>query len=650
MFLLSILAFGRPAFCQSLADLRKADPPYNAIWLETLDISRMSQEWGKAHAAKSLDGNAITVAGMAFKHGVGTHAVSEMEIDLGGSAAGFASVVGLDDETNNRGSVIFEVWVDGRKVADSGLLHSGQMRLLRADLTGAQRLSLQVTDGDDGIDFDHADWAGAVLLLAPDASSRPQAANYPPEDPPAIASGISPKPAIHGPRIVGATPGRPFLFLIPATGAPPLAYSAKGLPEGLSLDPTTGIITGSIESAGTYTAELTVSGPQGTASRKLRIVAGGDRLALTPPMGWNSWYVWGGAVDADKVRAAADAMVSTGLAAHGYQYVSIDDAWEGLRDASGEIQPNGKFPDMKGLGDYVHAKGLKFGIYSSPGSTTCMGFEGSYNHESQDAETYAKWGVDLLKYDWCSYGGMVKNPSVAELQKPYKLMSKILDESCRDIVFSMCQYGTGKVWEWGEECGGNLWRTTGDIRDVWSHVAGIGFRQNGHEKFAGPGHWNDLDMLMVGKLAGPSGLHPTELSPNEQISQVTLWSLLSAPLLLSCDLKQIDQFTIDILTNDEVLDVDQDPLGKPAGRKARTGRAEVWARPLWDGTTAVGLFNLAGRPAEVTAKWSDLGLCGPQPVRDLWQQKDMGVFEGSFRIVVPRHGAALIKIGKPEKE
>jgi len=644
--LILLLALGSHAHCQSLDDLRKSDPPPNAIWLETLDISRMSQEWGAAKAAKSLEDKPISVAGLAFKHGVGTHAVSEMEIDLGGSATGFASVVGLDDETNGRGSVVFQVWADGRKVADSGLLRSGQMRLLRADLTGAQTLSLQVNDGDDGIDFDHADWAGAVLLLAPNSQSKPQAADCPPEAPPAIASGTSPVPAIHGPRIVGTTPGRSFLFLIPATGAGPLAYSAKDLPDGLSLDPATGIIAGSVKSAGTYTTELTVSGPQGAASRKLRIVAGEHQLALTPPMGWNSWYVWGGNIDAEKTRAAADSMVATGLAAHGFQYVNIDDGWEGQRDALGEIQPNSKFLDMKALGEYIHAKGLKFGIYSSPGPTTCMGFEGSYNHESQDAATYAKWGADLLKYDWCSYGGIVKNQSIAELRKPYKLMSKALDESGRDIVFSMCQYGMGKVWEWGADCGGNLWRTTNDSRDVWSTVSAIGFRQNGHDKFAGPGHWNDPDMLMVGKLAGPSGLHPTNLTPNEQIAQVTLWSLLAAPLLLSCDLSQMDQFTLDLLTNDEVLDVDQDPLGKPAGRKARKGGSEVWSRPLFDGTVAVGLFNRVSRPSDVTVKWSDLGISGPRPVRDLWQQKDLGVYESSFKTVAPRHGVVLIKIGK----
>lgn len=643
------MALSRVASAQSLADLRKADPPDNAIWLETLDLNRMSQEWGSAQAAKSLEGNTIIVAGDGFKHGVGTHAFSEMDIDLHGSATAFVSAVGLDDETNGRGSVQFRVWVDGRDAADSGLLHGGQMRLLRADLTGAQKLTLEVSEANDGIDFDHADWAGAIIVLDPKATSKPQAAGCPVEPPPAIASGTSRIPAIHGPRIVGATPGRPFLFLIPATGAGPLIFSAKGLPAGLSLDSKTGIISGSLETSGTYAPEFTVSGPQGTATRKLRIVAGDHRLALTPPMGWNSWYAWGGSIDADKMRAAADAMVSTGLAAHGYQYVNIDDAWEGKRDASGEILPNEKFPDMKALGDYVHAKGLKLGIYSSPGKTTCMGFEGSFNHEAQDAAAYAKWGVDLLKYDWCSYQNEVKNADLTELKKPYRLMSKALDDCGRDMVFSMCQYGRGNVWEWGAECGGNLWRTTNDSRDVWSTISSIGFKQNGHETYAGPGRWNDPDMLMVGKLACAYALHSTNLTPNEQVTQMTLWSLISAPLILSCDLSQLDQFTLDLLTNDGVLDINQDPLGKPAGLKAKKNRTEVWARPLWDGTIGVGLFNRASQPQEVTAKWSDLGISGQQPVRDLWQQKELGIFEDSFKTTVPPHGAVLIKIGKPDK-
>jgi alpha-galactosidase len=231
---------------------------------------------------------------------------------------------------------------------------------------------------------------------------------------------------------------------------------------------------------------------------------------------------------------------------------------------------------------------LKLGIYSSPGETTCAGFPASYGHEVQDAKTFGKWGVDYLKYDWCSYDHHAKDRSLPELQKPYIVMQKALDTSSRDIVYSMCQYGDGDVWKWGEEVGGNTWRTTGDIQDTWSSMANIGFAQNGHEKFAGPGHWNDPDMLVVG-MVGWGKPHPSRLTPDEQVTHITLWSLLSAPLLVGCDMSKLDSFTTSLLTNDEVLAVDQDPLGKPAGRRATD--YEVWARPLSDGTVAKKVSN-----------------------------------------------------------
>ena len=646
--LIAIITITSPAFGQSVYEhLNQDEPPPNAIWLETLDLSKMWQTWGKPTAGKSVDGNPLTINGVTFKHGLGTHAQSEIVINLNGVVTGFVSVVGLDDETNGRGSVIFEVWVDGKKATDSGLMHSKQTKVLFTDLQNAKQLILRVNDGDDGIDFDHADWAGAVLFLDYSAKSKPEA--YLPVEPlPKIAPATT-KLGIHGPRIVGATPGRPFLFLIPATGKGPLTYSAKNLPKGLTLNSKTGIITGTIKSAGTHTVDLTVRNAKAKSSRKLRIVSGKNKLALTPPLGWNSWNVWAGAIDAKKVRSSADWMVKTGLAAHGFQYINIDDCWENGRDKSGEILTNDKFPDMKSLSDYVHTKGLKLGIYSSPGPKTCAGFEGSYKHEAQDAKTYAKWGIDYLKYDWCSYGSIAKDESLAELQQPYRVMRKALDECGRDIIYSICQYGMGNVWQWGKEIGGNCWRTTSDIRDNWGSVSSNGFSQDGHEKFAGPGRWNDPDMLVVGKLGWGPNLKPTMLTPNEQITHITLWSLLSSPMLLGCDLSQMDQFTINLMSNDEVLDINQDPLGKPAGRKAKTDQTEVWARPLWDGTTVVGLFNRGPAPTEVTAKWSDLGIKGLQPVRDLWQQKSLGKFDGSYSTTVPRHGAVLVKIGKPNK-
>lgn len=466
------------------------------------------------------------------------------------------------------------------------------------------------------------------------------------EPAPPIARNDKPEPAIHGPRITGATPGRPFLFLIPATGEPPLTFSADGLPPGLTLDPQTGIISGALEQPGSTDVVLAVSNSSGRATRALTIIGGEHQAALTPPMGWNSWNVWGIVIDDEKVRAAADWMVKSGLAAHGYQYINIDDTWEDKRDANGEITTNKRFPNMKALADHVHAKGLKLGIYSSPGPKTCAGYTGSFQHEQQDAHTYAAWGVDYLKYDWCSYGDIAKSMDLEELQKPYRVMRAALDGCGRDIVYSLCQYGLGEVWKWGADVGGNLWRTSGDIGDTWDSVSSIGFAQDGKEACAGPGHWNDPDMLVVGKVGWGPDVRATQLTPNEQITHITLWCLLAAPLLLGCDLSQLDPFTLALLTNDEVIDVDQDPLGKQASRKARTPRTEVWAKPMSDGTLAVGLFNRAPIRGEVIAKWSDLRIQGRQPVRDLWLQKDLEPAEGSFTASVPGHGAVLIRIGQ----
>lgn len=639
----------RPCYGQEAADLRADKPPANAIWLEILDLSRMSQEYGEPHARQSVDNNPLKLKGAVYPHGVGTHAKGEMMIDLKGVAVKFMAMVGVDDERIGLGSITFKVMVDGKKAAETGVMRGGdEPKLISVDLTGAKRMTLIVGDADDGISHDHADWAGAMLILAPGATARPEAMTMPVEPPPPIHSGESPQPAIHGPRIVGATPGNPFLFLVPATGEGPLTFSANNLPAGLTMDKKTGIITGSLKQAGTTVVELTVRGLRGVAKRKLTVVGGQRKLALTPPLGWNSWNVWAGAIDAEKVRQAADWMVRTGLAAHGFQYVNIDDTWEGQRDANGEIQTNDKFGDMKALADYVHGKGLKLGLYSSPGPKTCAGFEGSFKHEEQDAKTYAKWGIDYLKYDWCSYGDVATGDGLEKLQKPYRVMREALDKCGHDIVFSLCQYGMGNVWEWAAEVGGNCWRTTGDITDNWGSMSGIGFSQDGHEKFANPGHWNDPDMLVVGKLGWGPNLHPTHLTPNEQITHITLWCLLSSPLLLGCDLSQMDKFTIDLMTNDEVLDVNQDPLGKAAGRRAKQDLLEVWARPLSDGAMAVGLFNRGTETATVTARWSDLGLTGGQPVRDLWQQKDLGIFTDAFAATVPGHGAVLVRIGQPK--
>ncbi len=358
-------------------------------------------------------------------------------------------------------------------------------------------------------------------------------------------------------------------------------------------------------------------------------------LAATPPMGWNSWNHFAGKVTDADVRHAADALVTSGMRDAGYIYVNIDDTWEGKRDAEGNITSNEKFPDMKALADYVHSKGLKLGIYSGPGPLTCAHYEASYQHEAQDAQTYAKWGVDYLKYDWCSAGKLYQ-PS--DMPRIYKIMGDALKATGRPIVFSLCQYGMDKVWEWGPSVGGNLWRTTGDINDSWKSMATLGFdKQVGLEAYAGPGHWNDPDMLEIGN----GGMTNTEYR-----THLSLWSLLAAPLLAGNDLSAMTPATVSILTNREVIAIDQDKLGKQGHRVAQQDGLEVWMKPLSGGELAVGLFNRGPEEATVTAKWSDLGLSGAYRVRDLWAHANRGVHRDHYTATVPAHGVVMLRVRK----
>jgi alpha-galactosidase len=299
---------------------------------------------------------------------------------------------------------------------------------------------------------------------------------------------------------------------------------------------------------------------------------------------------------------------------------------------------------MAGLAAYIHHRGLKVGLYDSPGPLTCGQCIASYGHVAQDAARFAAWGFDYLKYDWCSYGLYAKDKGLAEMQKPYAIMGRELYNQPRDIVFSLCQYGRNDVWTWGQGVHGNCWRTTGDVDDTWDNMSGIGFSQNGHAAYGGPGHWNDPDMLVVGLVGWGRNLHRTRLTPDEQYTHISMWSLLAAPLLIGCDLTRLDDFTRNLLTNDEVLAVDQDPLGHGADRVTRDRDLEVWSRPLADGSVAVGLFNRGEIPATVTARWADLGISGPRMVRDLWRQQDLAPASGSYSAAIPRHGCLLLKL------
>ncbi len=454
---------------------------------------------------------------------------------------------------------------------------------------------------------------------------------------PAIPAG----PRINGAKVFGVRPWSPVQFKVAATGRPPLRYLAADLPEGLTLDENTGMITGSMKKRGEYCVKLTVENALGYADSELKIVVG-DLISLTPPMGWNSWNCWGLSVSDKKVRQSADAMKNSGLIDHGWTYINIDDGWEDTHDRDGNILTNYKFPDMKALCNYVHSLGLKIGIYSSPGTKTCGGYEGSYGFEAKDAQAYAAWGIDYLKYDWCSYSAIAPDPTLEQMKKPYREMKHALRKTNRDIHYSLCQYGMGEVWTWGAEVDGNSWRTTGDIEDTWESLSSIGFSQGKCSPHSAPGRWNDPDMLVVGWVGWGPSLHYTRLTPEEQYTHITLWSLLASPLLIGCDLEQLDAFTMNLLTNDEVIAVNQDPLGKQASRVKKTDDYEVWVRDLEDGSKAVGLFNKSEKPGYVPVTLKDLGMTGRWEMRDAWTQTDLGQVRDHFEMKTRPHGARLV--------
>jgi alpha-galactosidase len=372
-----------------------------------------------------------------------------------------------------------------------------------------------------------------------------------------------------------------------------------------------------------------------------------EKAATLPPMGWNSWNHFAGKVTDADVKSAADSLVSTGMRDAGYVYVNVDDTWEGKRDAQGVIHPNERFPDMKALGDYIHSKGLKFGIYSSPGAQTCARYEGSLGHEAQDAKTYAEWGVDFLKYDLCSFQ---QNMNKAEAEHSgdinvgkelmiaaYKKMGEALKATGRPIVYSLCQYGVDQPWKWGPALGANMWRTTDDIDDTYGRMIAIGSSQAGLSKYAGPGHWNDPDMLEVGN---------GKMTEDEYKTHMSLWVLLAAPLLAGNDLTKMSAVDKGILTSKEAIAIDQDSLGKQGDRLYESGDLDVWTKPLSGGRVAVGLFNRSWDTRDVSVDLAEIGFKNGANLRDIWAQKNLGHQSGVFTSRIPKHGVTLIVVSK----
>lgn len=453
-------------------------------------------------------------------------------------------------------------------------------------------------------------------------------------------------PVFHGATVVGNYPQTPFLFTVPATGDRPITFKATGLPPGLAIDPISGIITGRVAKEGEYTVHIDASNRQGEASRDIKIVIG-DNLALTPPMGWNSWNVFAWDVDEDIIKKVADAMATNGMRDLGYQFINIDDFWHAdSREEDGRPKADPKkFPHgMKYLCDYVHSKGLKLGIYSCAGDKTCGKKFGGYEHEEIDAKTYAEWGIDLLKYDYC-----YAKPSQKQAKKRYRTMGDALKHSGRSIVFSICEWGKRKPWIWGAKVGGQYWRTTGDIYDDWGKVMSIVNEQKGLEKYSGPGHWNDPDMLLVGnfgkgRATGGGGKH-TGCTNLEYQSHMSLWCLLDAPLLTSNDLSKMDDSTYAILTNGELLDINQDPLGKQASIARKDNSVVVYYKPLANGDMAVGMFNTDDEPTSYQLIFGQIPNCtGTYTARDVWQHKDMAQPETNVMVNLAPHEVKVLRL------
>jgi len=661
-------------------------PEAGVKYVDEFDFAAMTCGMGRvARPRLSLDGNPLTLGGKTYTRGFGTHAESAIGFALNGKATAFEALVGIDRDakdvkgrTERKASAVFRVWTDGKVAWDSGVVaEKAAPKSCRVDLAGVKELVLETTTTAPWIGFEssNADWADARISYAKGATIETIPASEqlgiltPPE---------KPAPQFNGAEVWGVRPGRPVIFRVPVSGVRPMTFAAKGLPAGVTFDAAKGILGGTAPAqAGDYPIEVTARNAAGTAVRVITLKVG-DTICLTPPMGWNSWNIWGWQLNSEHVKAAVRAMEEQGLGNHGWAYVNLDDWWEmnnsgndrtklrpevvgPARDANGRIRTNPSFPDMKELTDYIHSYGYKAGLYSSPGPTTCGGCEGSYLHEMEDATSWAEWGFDYIKYDWCSYGDIYKKETGRDtwgagnttysdaFAKPYRTMHECLKKQKRDIVYSYCQYGLGEVQKWGRAAGANCWRSWQDMKDswewMWKAVEGYMPAYDGY-KYTGPGFWADPDMMIVGLQRSFGSTHPTYLTPNEQYTHVSLWSLLASPLLMGCDLVKLDPFTKNLLVNDEVIAINQDTLGKQARPLVRDKAYEIWFRLLANGDRAVGLVNRYPLTRRVTFDLKGAGMEGTWTARDCWRQKDLGTCAGTFSAEIPAHATLLVRFRK----
>ena len=669
----------------------------DVAYVDEYDLSGASCGMGReVRARTSVDGHPIRLGEGRYERGVGLRPESGIGFRLDGKVTAFDAVIGIDrdcrdvkDRTNRKAGAIFRVWKDARIVYDSGTIQEDHApKTVHVNLVGAKEVVLETASFAPwcGFECSNADWADAKFTYA---GARPEIVDAgrvaqlgivtPPE---------RPEPQFNGAEVWGVRPGHPVIFRVPVSGVRPMSFSATGLPDGVTFDASRGVLRGTAPArTGDYPVTVTAENAKGRASRVIMLKVG-ETICLSPPMGWNSWNIWGWSFTMQHAMDAAKAMDASGLGNHGWAYINLDDWWEmnnsgneraklrtdvqgPARDAKGKILTNGAFPDMKRMTDYIHSFGFKAGLYSSPGPTTCGGCEGSYGHEMQDAESYAEWGFDYLKYDWCSYGEIFKKetgwgtwewmgggregrnprskpvPPREAWAKPYCLMNKCLRAQNRDIVYAYCQYGCGETEKWGREAGANVWRTWQDLKDTWTwmRVAIEGYvKDAAYYKYTGPGFWADPDMMIVGLQRSFGSTHPTYLTRNEQYTHVSMWCLLAAPLLIGTDLTQMDAFTKSLLVNDEMIAINQDVLGRQARRVVKEDATEVWTRPLANGDVAVGVMNAYPLSRRTCLRFSDLGLVGPHVLHDCWAQRDLGVFTCCYEAEIPAHATLVLRL------
>ena len=645
--------------------------------MSALNLREMEQGWGAPAADKAVSGKPLRAAGVTFKSGVGTHAPSEFSVRLAPGKNRFRAQVAPDENAGGKGSVEFIIRDAKGVIWRSGVMRAGDKpKPVDVDLTGRTEVTFAVSDGGDGNTNDHADWLDAVFFhagavpLACKVGCDPEPGRLTPPE--------SPAPRVNGAKVFGVRPGSPVFFRMAVSGERPMKFTASGLPSGVTLDPATGVLTGKLSEKGEYKFTLSARNARGEASSVMKLVVG-DRIALTPPMGWNSWYCFSEAVSAEHIEGMAKAMHDSGLANYGWTYVNIDDCWNAAeRDADGVMKPNERFPDMPGLVAKIHGYGLKAGIYSTPWIASYAGFLGGSLPNEQadfgdaplplekrrqpaqfigtypavhrkkldrvgpvwrfdrDMKRYAEWGFDYIKVDW--------NP----LDIPtLKRVSEAVRGSGRDIVLSLSNHADRKLAD-GYAQYAELWRTSGDINDSWGSVSGIGFNQNpAWQPVSKPGNWNDPDMLQVG-IVGKAGemaqSHPTHLTPNEQYSQVSLWAVQASPLILSCDLRKLDDFTLGLLANREVIAVNQDELGVAGTKHDLGGDLVAFVKPLSDGSHALALFNKGGKAVDAKVALDKLGLTGRHAVRDLWRCADEPAVSGTLAARLGRHGVKFVKL------